>query len=111
MTIDGLQTVLMSHNHVEAVATALKASQTHAARKCRVNGIANGCTQVNSLVCATELGTITIVRGHIVALNRHHIVANVKHLGVRHIGILIAVDEIAVPTLGIDIGLGFAFFI
>ena len=36
---------------------------------------------------------------------------NVKHLGVRHVGILTAVDKLTVPTLGVDIGLGLTLLI
>ena len=36
---------------------------------------------------------------------------NVEHLGVRYIGILVAVHQVAVPALGIDIRLGLALLI
>ena len=60
---------------------------------------------------SAELGTVAVMRGHVITLNGHHIVTHVKHLGVRHVGVLIAVHKIALPALGIDIGLGLALLI
>ena len=45
---------------------------------------------------------------HVVTLDGHHIVAHVEHLGIGHVGVLIAIDEVAIPTLRVDVGLGLA---
>ena len=111
MSVHCLETVVVTNYYIETVTTTLEARQTHATRECRVNGVTDCSTQVDTLVSATELGTVAIVAGHIVTLNGHHIVADVKHLGVGYVGVFIAVNEIALPTLGVDIGFGFALFI
>ena len=106
VAIDGLEAIGVAHDHVEAIASALKAGEAHTAGECGTHGVADGGAQVDTLVGAAELGAVAVRRGDHTTLDGHAEVAHVDALGAGHVAVFVRIDQVALPALGVDVGLG-----
>lgn len=106
VAIDGLEAVLMAHNHVEAETVALKLGEPHLAVKGGAHCVAHGRAQVHTLVVAAETRTVAVVARDVVAVDWHTVARDVDYLARGHVALLEGVHQTAIPSLGVDIGLG-----
>lgn len=110
VTINCFKAVFVTNDYIEAVATAFVFCEADASAECCIDGIANGCADVNTLVHAFEARAITVRRGYHCLFDWHHIVLNIDALAVGHCGFFVRIYQAAFPTFGVDVRFWFNVF-
>ncbi len=106
VTVDGLHSVVMTHNDIVAIAAGLILGETDLSRECCANGITYMEVHVNAVVHAAETGAITVAGGHDTS-HRGNILTDIDILMLGDgDGSPVGVYTLRSPELGVDLGIG-----